>query len=170
MEKWTKTCIVCGISSSSHCAKCKNINYCSRVHQILDWKNGHKEFCGTEKELFLKNFLFPQFELIVEAEENFPEQGSKNDDPEKDSEEIKKYEELVKNGQAGSLQFAADIDSALVEMANKVEDKAFFKFQNRIKLDPNQVLRYKFKQNKLFKNDKTSFRKLVTNKIFYSYK
>ena len=38
-------CLVCGCMARKHCAKCKVVNYCSRNHQIADWKRGHKNLC-----------------------------------------------------------------------------------------------------------------------------
>jgi pre-rRNA-processing protein TSR4 len=42
-----KTCCVCGAKSSSHCGKCKLANYCSKEHQVIDWKFGHKGRCSA---------------------------------------------------------------------------------------------------------------------------
>lgn len=56
--------------------------------------------------------------------------------------ELKKFKELLESGNAGSLQSEKDIDNDLLNMANDLEDKSFLKFQERIKIDPEQVLRY----------------------------
>jgi pre-rRNA-processing protein TSR4 len=40
-----RTCCVCGAKSCSHCGKCKVAYYCSKEHQIIDWKSGHKGRC-----------------------------------------------------------------------------------------------------------------------------
>lgn len=45
-EKFVKICRICGAKSSSHCGKCKATNYCSKSHQVIDWKSGHKKYCG----------------------------------------------------------------------------------------------------------------------------
>ncbi|PNF25052.1 Programmed cell death protein 2 [Cryptotermes secundus] len=55
-EKWQpdispelcKTCCVCGAKSGSHCGKCKVAYYCSKEHQVIDWKLGHKERCSSD--------------------------------------------------------------------------------------------------------------------------
>ena len=38
-------CQVCGCMAPKHCGKCKMVNYCSRDHQLVDWKKGHKNLC-----------------------------------------------------------------------------------------------------------------------------
>ena len=43
-------CGVCGVHAPKICAKCKQARYCSRDHQIVDWKNGHKEQCKKAAE------------------------------------------------------------------------------------------------------------------------
>ena len=48
--KYQNLCVVCGCSGPKTCAKCKSVHYCSRDHQIVDWKTGHKEQCkATQK-------------------------------------------------------------------------------------------------------------------------
>ncbi|CAG0903864.1 unnamed protein product [Darwinula stevensoni] len=37
-------CRICGIQARSMCAACKDVYYCSKEHQLQDWKN-HKEKC-----------------------------------------------------------------------------------------------------------------------------
>ena len=38
-------CVVCGAPASSKCARCKTRWFCTRDHQLKDWKSGHKEAC-----------------------------------------------------------------------------------------------------------------------------
>jgi pre-rRNA-processing protein TSR4 len=128
VETCSKICYVCGIFSSYHCSKCKIINYCSRLHQIWDWKTNHKELCGKEKVVNYKTFLFPEFELVTEIEKSDKEN------------ELKKFEHLIEIGQAGSLQ-SEDLND-LLKMANNIEDKTFSKFCKGIQNEPEQVLRF----------------------------
>ncbi|XP_015601697.1 programmed cell death protein 2 isoform X2 [Cephus cinctus] len=139
--KWRKTCVICGIFASSHCAKCKKVNYCCREHQILDWKHGHKDTCGTSQNAGATSILFPEFELATECEE-VSEENSKDDEDDKEAQEIEKYKKLLEEGKAGTLQSEKDVDADLLKMASSIEDETFTNFSIRIKKYPDQVLRY----------------------------
>lgn len=52
MEK----CAVCGVDAKQKCASCNVIFYCSREHQVIDWKRGHKKSCKCFE--VINNFLF----------------------------------------------------------------------------------------------------------------
>jgi hypothetical protein len=44
-------CNVCGAKGElMRCSKCKQAKYCSREHQVEDWKT-HKRYCGNAKEI-----------------------------------------------------------------------------------------------------------------------
>jgi len=53
VEDVSKVCKVCNLRGTSHCAKCRKANYCSRQHQVLDWKAGHKQECASDSGLHL---------------------------------------------------------------------------------------------------------------------
>src|SRR4051812_19945675 len=40
-------CGVCEISGSLVCSGCKEVAYCSKEHQVIAWRNGHKAQCKT---------------------------------------------------------------------------------------------------------------------------
>jgi len=44
----TRSCLVCGTSSTKSCASCKTAYYCGGVHQKQDWRS-HKEYCRKVK-------------------------------------------------------------------------------------------------------------------------
>jgi MYND finger len=52
-------CEICGCSGPKRCGHCHVVNYCSREHQMDDWKIGHSEFCkklqAWKKEHGLEN-------------------------------------------------------------------------------------------------------------------
>lgn len=52
-EKFVSLCRVCGHRSTNHCSKCKVANYCTKQHQVIDWKAGHKEECVRSKSRHL---------------------------------------------------------------------------------------------------------------------
>ncbi|XP_051684498.2 programmed cell death protein 2 isoform X3 [Oryctolagus cuniculus] len=43
-------CRVCGCSGPKACSRCHKAHYCSREHQALDWKMGHKQVCAQPGE------------------------------------------------------------------------------------------------------------------------
>ena len=42
------TCNTCGIYSTLKCIKCSKVFYCSKEHQIIDWKFEHKKICNKK--------------------------------------------------------------------------------------------------------------------------
>ena len=40
-----KLCSLCGCKADKQCSGCHAISYCSREHQTIDWKAGHKVVC-----------------------------------------------------------------------------------------------------------------------------
>lgn len=41
-------CAVCGCLGPKRCAQCHLTAYCSKQHQMIDWKNGHKSACSAK--------------------------------------------------------------------------------------------------------------------------
>lgn len=140
VERFNTTCYVCGCLGSYQCGKCKSIKYCSKNHQILDWRSGHKEICSTKnKRSENPNILFPEYEIIIgeEMEEDDCEIPEKE---KSDEDRLKEYRELVNSGKAGTLM---DVDPDILEMyASGKEDKYFKHFKLRLRLCPDQVVRY----------------------------
>ena len=54
-EKWGGMCNVCGYKADKKCSACKDVDYCSKDHQVLDWKNGHKYSCSGSKKSTYRN-------------------------------------------------------------------------------------------------------------------
>ena len=53
VTKFTKVCMVCGCLGTKLCGGCRKVNYCTKDHQVLHWKNGHKMLCKECKFLLL---------------------------------------------------------------------------------------------------------------------
>lgn len=45
-------CVVCGNLGSQRCSGCKKVYYCTREHQLEDWKLGHKSICQSMSSTF----------------------------------------------------------------------------------------------------------------------
>lgn len=139
VSQWAKTCRVCGILAHNHCGKCKVVNYCSRVHQVHDWKNGHKDVCGTEAKND-NSFLFPEYEIVIESDNTAMEKVDQNDSNSEEK-EIEKYNAMIQDGKAGTFQ-NEDVNDDLLQMANNEKDETFSEFRLKIDNYPDQILRY----------------------------
>lgn len=86
--------------------------------------------------------MLTEYEIVIETEDK---EDANNTDTDliKEEEEIKKYEAMVKKGEAGSFQ-NEDVQNELLNMVNQKEDKVFSKFLSTIDKYPNQILRFKF--------------------------
>jgi pre-rRNA-processing protein TSR4 len=95
-EEGVHLCAVCGNPAPSSCAKCHQRRYCSRLHQLWDWKQGgHKGRCATlaaagaeasaasaaadsQSAEALPSLLFPQKEIVIEPE--YPSDDDEDDE------------------------------------------------------------------------------------------
>lgn len=135
LNTWVTLCNVCGCLSEKQCSKCKNTHYCSRNHQVLDWKEGHKKECGSENVTKRHSkLLFPEWEIITEPEEI-------NESYTNEEEELMKFEKMKLEGTTGSMIETSESDLDIHATSDK--DKVFSKFQKTVKHNPDQVIRYK---------------------------
>ncbi|XP_015510889.1 programmed cell death protein 2 [Neodiprion pinetum] len=148
-ETWTKSCYVCGLNAPSHCSKCKKVNYCSREHQVYDWTHGHKIYCGMSWDAAKSNLLLPEYEIVVETEEN-DDQLSGSENVVDENQEIIEYEKLIVHNEAGTLQNEDNVDADLLKMSAANEDEVFFEFTTTVKKYPDQILRYERGGNVLY--------------------
>ncbi|KAH9504649.1 Programmed cell death protein 2 [Bulinus truncatus] len=141
--KLQSLCCVCGIKGNKKCSQCKRTSYCSKEHQLFDWKTGHKQTCTQDKTKDSKSastILFKEFELVTEDEE-YSEGDSNNSKSEE--ERLMEYEQLIRSpelqGLDGKFQ-AEDLEKSAT--AETEDDRVFLKFKRRIEPEPSQVLRY----------------------------
>eukprot|EP00062_Callorhinchus_milii_P009737 gi/632953986/ref/XP_007892720.1/ PREDICTED: programmed cell death protein 2 [Callorhinchus milii] len=139
-EARLKLCRVCGAAAPKSCSRCRRAHYCGREHQAAHWRAGHREACQRppgegEDVVQLPNFLFPEFELVMELEE---EQTATPEGA-----EDQKSEDHKKHIEPDSVTCSMD-DKELEAMAKHEtkEDKIFDIFKKKIALAPDQVLRY----------------------------
>ena len=48
------SCLVCYKPTTKRCSRCKKAKYCSREHQISDWKSKHKRECPLQNNRVIK--------------------------------------------------------------------------------------------------------------------
>ncbi|KAI4462818.1 pcdc2 programmed cell death protein 2 -related [Holotrichia oblita] len=132
-------CDVCGCLAPKRCSKCKKSAYCSREHQVYDWKNGHKNNC--ERHNVLTKILFDQYEMVVEPEEIEENLVS-------EEKEMEEYKKLEQEGKTGTLNDVSETE--LDAHTAIIEDKVFMAFKKRISNNKEQVLRYERNGNPLW--------------------
>ena len=138
-------CIVCGGSGPSHCGSCKVAHYCSRTHQLHDWRVGHKEACSSlaqgQGSLHTLNYdpslgvLLPELEIVTELESLSCQEGGGE---RSEDERMQEYHEYMrrKEWQGQLLETGGE---ELEKAATASEDKLFQKFKERISAEPSQV-------------------------------
>ncbi|XP_063306450.1 programmed cell death protein 2 [Pelobates fuscus] len=139
-------CRVCGCLGPKQCSKCHKVSYCSKEHQLLDWKAQHKKLCSEQLDLSNAalpdhNFLFPEYEIVTEPEEL--ESDSENDDDEEQP-GLDKAADGIMSGEASLSDNLTSDDKDLEAMARheSTDDVVFNLFKKRIAAEPDQVLRY----------------------------
>lgn len=124
-------CRVCGCSGPKRCSRCHKAHYCSKEHQSLDWRLGHKQACAQTDNLDSTvpdhNFLFPEFEIVIETEDEIMPEVVERDDE----------SEII-----GSMGEAHEEELESMAKHESKEDKIFQKFKTKISLEPEQILRY----------------------------
>ncbi|KAM5284863.1 programmed cell death protein 2 isoform 3-T3 [Hipposideros larvatus] len=108
-------CRVCGCLGPKTCSRCHKAHYCSKEHQTLDWRLGHKQACTK-----------PEFEIVIETEDEI-------------TPEVVETDESEITGSMGAVP-EEELDSMAKHESR--EDKIFQKFKTKIALEPEQILRY----------------------------
>lgn len=123
-------CRVCGCLGPKTCARCHRAHYCSKDHQALDWRLGHKQACAQPENVDDTvpdhGFLFPEYEIVIETEDELL--------PEADAEEEAEVTETLEEAPEEELE-------SLAKHASR-EDEIFQEFKAKIDLVPDQILRY----------------------------
>lgn len=133
-------CIVCGCSGPKRCAKCHSMSYCSREHQVIHWKAGHKKYCGDETQsttTVADGILFDEFEIVTE-----PETPIKIVPKKTEEERLKDYQNYLEQ-HSGKFDPAKMDKMCFDDVEKEVKkDKQFMTFKKRIKVEPDQVWTY----------------------------
>jgi len=134
-------CVVCGCDGPKKCSRCHLINYCSREHQVIHWKSGHKRLCGEETcaSAVGNNFgqtLFEEFEVVTEPEPSIQSSPEKSE-----AERMEEYHQFLELNSSRKLD-TFNVDQASIDDVEKgmKKDKQFMIFRKRISLEPDQVI------------------------------
>lgn len=108
------------------------------MHQAYDWKNGHKYTCGI-KENNDNSFLFPEYEITITFDDS-DDEDTEQDDSKTEQIEMEKYNEMIRNDKAGTLQHE-NVNDDLLQMASNEKDETFEEFRRKISNYLDQILR-----------------------------
>ncbi|KAI9496356.1 programmed cell death protein 2 [Zychaea mexicana] len=133
-----KECVICGMAGTKACGKCQAAYYCSRQHQLVDWNScGHKQYCNNsnakEQTKLRAARLFTEMEIVSEPEG----QGEDGKEEEAQKEHTSKETGERSNETALALRGDEAYENSAVDV-----DQAFLKFQLKLGLYPDQVVRY----------------------------
>jgi pre-rRNA-processing protein TSR4 len=143
-------CIVCGCSGPKRCGRCMQAHYCSKEHQTLDWKAGHKRFCEdlANGKLTLGDLnydpssgvVLPEYEIVTELE---PDLASFGNGEQEWSEEdrMADYYKCTESGKCDEGKGREMSAKALKDAAKSEHniDKQFRAFKKRVAIEPEQV-------------------------------
>ncbi|NXG70258.1 PDCD2 protein, partial [Baryphthengus martii] len=128
--------------------------YCGPEHQALDWRRGHRRCCGkhgAEGESAdaipeHNEFLFPEYEILIEPEEPESPADSSGDPDDGQgavdtSEGPKEQEELRATGRAALQSLDEETLEAMAKHETQ-EGKIFQMFKERVAAEPEQIIRY----------------------------
>nr|XP_002126749.1 programmed cell death protein 2 [Ciona intestinalis] len=132
-SQFTNLCGLCGNHGVKKCSRCREVQYCSKDHQVFHWKLLHKYQCSKPKDEnneveMEKSILFSEKELVIEPEPTAPKKENTESE----------FENLKNHIQSGDYT-EEELNDAV---ANVKSDKAFEKFQKQIAVEPEQVIRY----------------------------
>ena len=140
-------CVVCGGRGTKSCGGCRKVNYCSRYHQIHDWKSGHQKSCSnpTQTPPTLtydpsSGVVLPEWDVVTEPEPRGRGKGEERSEAER----MRDYEAYVKENsvRGGGGAWSAEGLEELVGKRGgkgKEEDKVFKAFMKKVAIEKQQV-------------------------------
>jgi pre-rRNA-processing protein TSR4 len=140
------TCCVCGKPGSKACSQCHRRKFCSKSHQLIDWRAGHKQKCkkkegqdespDTEEDLPEdESYRYKKRYLDTEEEQWIPDKAAFR-------ELADAHSALVVNDHQIKAKILPSAASETNVDQSKSSDRFFLRFQNRCQAHPDQVLRY----------------------------
>lgn len=143
----TSLCVVCGGRGPKHCGSCKCAHYCSRTHQLHDWKAGHKRACPelAQGQCFLETLdynpslgvVLPELAIVTELEPISCRQEGKD---RSDEERMRDYWKYMETEMRGKLEEDGGVEQLeKAATASEKKEKLFRAFKKRISVEPTQV-------------------------------
>ncbi|KAI8339017.1 programmed cell death protein 2 [Chlamydoabsidia padenii] len=138
-----KLCVICGVAGPKTCGQCHAVNYCSREHQMVDWNMcQHKQQCKLTQqrqdddiERLRQTRVFTEKEIVSEPE------GKGEDGAEEEAQAAFSQQ----NNDSTTTTTSNALVPAGEETAEDSEvavDDCFLRFQLKLQLYPDQVIRY----------------------------
>ena len=135
-------CVVCGCPAPHCCGKCRKARYCSKAHQVHDWKTGHRYHCDEDPEHPTKEnkeamkILLKEFDIVTEEEPEVPckEEGEDRSDEER----MREYCDYVKSEHYRSEVVKGEVVTD-EETDKDVTDKQYKCFKRAVAVEPEQV-------------------------------
>lgn len=147
-EDTSSLCAVCGGRGTKRCGNCRTVNYCSKHHQIHDWKLGHRKNCTnpTQSPPTLtydpsSGVVLSEWEVVTEPE---PE-GCDKEEERSEEERMKAYKEYIKQNVKGGAKWSEEEGTVgkgevtVGKGGREEEDKVFRNFMERIAVERQQV-------------------------------
>lgn len=144
-DNQTNLCVICGCFGEKVCEGCSSVTYCSHEHQLYHWEvAGHENTCRLEANAISEHAH--ERERSILAQKNYPLSQISH----MDEENATDVSEVLASGVSQSLALTTtrtpvslpDWTGESFEGANSDVDKAFLRFQKRIRSNPTQILRY----------------------------
>ncbi|KAI8093515.1 programmed cell death protein 2 [Halteromyces radiatus] len=143
--KAPKLCVICGMAGPKACGQCQLVNYCSREHQMVDWNMcQHKQHCKSSSSLtqqqqqridqLRKTRVFAEKEIASEPE------GKGEDGEEEEAQAA--FSQANQDTSSTTTTALVPAGEETAEDSKVTVDDCFLRFQLKLQLYPDQVLRY----------------------------
>jgi pre-rRNA-processing protein TSR4 len=146
-DGWQHRCCVCGIPAPLKCGGCRQLHYCSQLHQRVDWVFHSGECAAFKAAGTLVHCTYTQRrlargisrhcvkEMMLDVEDEVLEDEASN----------AALQRMRDNDGGGSSDKIQEFGSMKGSVRPNV-DAALLKFQTRVSFNPDQVLRYSMKR------------------------
>ncbi len=148
-DGWQSCCCVCGVPAPLKCGACKQLHYCSKQHQSVDWPFHSGECAAFKAAGALVHCTYTQRrshngmsrhsvkEMMLDVEDEVLEDDASNA-------AMQRLRDDDVGGSSGSSKLQ-EFGSMKGSVRPQV-DPYLLKFQTRVSFNPDQVLRYSMKR------------------------